>query len=170
MFSVVITGAPGAGKSEVGSCLHDLLGDAGEDAAMVEVDSLGRSYPVIDRERSFSPLAGLASSYREVGAATLIVTATVEDDDYMAGLLGATAADGSLVVLLEADPETMRERILDREPPGWSGLAELLNASRNLADSMGSLNGVDVTISTEDRSPSDVAAEVELAYRAATGG
>ena len=170
MFAIVITGAPGAGKSEVGSYLHDLLGDAGEDAAMVEIDSLERSYPAIDRERSFSHLAGLASSYREVGAEILIVTATVEDDAYMEGLLAAAGADAALIVLLEADAETMRERILDREPPGWSGLAELMNASRELAETMGGLSALDATISTEDRGPSDVAAEIELAYRAAAGG
>jgi len=169
MFALVITGAPGAGKSEVGSYVHDLLGDAGVDAAMAEVDSLERSYPAIDRERSLSHLRMLAESYREVGSEVLIVSATVEDDDYRTDLLAAVGAEDHLLVLLEADPETMRERILDREPPGWSGLPDLLNASRSLADSMQLLDGIDVTISTEDRQPNDVAAEIELAFRTASG-
>ena len=38
----------------------------------------------------------------------------------------------------------MRDRILDREPPGWEGLPELLNASRSLAASMPALEGVDL--------------------------
>ena len=84
-------------------------------------------------------------------------------------MLAATGTEEHLLVLLEADPETMRERILDREPPGWSGLPDLLNASRSLAESLRLLDGVDVTISTEDRQPSDVAAEIELAFRTAAG-
>ncbi len=95
----------------------------------------------------------LAASYREVGSEVLIVSATIEDEDYRTALLAAAGAEEHLLVLLEADPETMRERILDREPPGWSGLPDLLNASRSLAESMRLLDGVDVTISTEDRQP-----------------
>ncbi len=169
MFALVLTGAPGAGKSEVASYLHDLLGDGGVDAALAEVDSLERSYPAIDRHRSLSHLSMLASSYRDVGSEVLIVTATIEDADHRAAVLAAAGGDDQLVVLLEADPETTRERILDREPPGWEGLPDLLNASRSLADSMRNLEGVDVTISTEDRQPADVAAEIELAFRTASG-
>ena len=124
---------------------------------------------IIDRERSLSHLAMLAKSYREVGSEVLVVTATIEDEDYRTDLLAAAGVDEHLLVLLEADPETMRERILDREPPGWSGLPGLLNASRSLAESLRLLDCVDVTISTEDRQPSDVAAEIELALRSASG-
>jgi len=166
VFAIVITGAPGAGKSEVGSYLHDLLGEAGEDAAMIEVDAVERSYPAIDRARSLAHLEMLARSYREVGSAILVVTATIEDEAHREAVIAATGSDRHLLVLLEADPETMRDRILDREPPGWSGMADLLNASRALAESLGSLEGVDVSISTEGREPADVAAEIELAYRA----
>ena len=62
VFALVITGPPGAGKSEVAAALHDSLGDAGGDAALVEVDELGRSYPPIERERSLAHLRMLAGS------------------------------------------------------------------------------------------------------------
>ncbi len=63
MFALVITGPPGAGKSEVASVLHDSLGDAGEDAALVEVDALERSHPPIERDRAVNHVAMLAGSY-----------------------------------------------------------------------------------------------------------
>src|SRR5829696_3839258 len=110
--------------------LHDLLGEAGTDAAMIEVDALERSYPPIDRARSLDHLASLAGSYRDVGAELLIVTATIEDDAHRQGVMDAVGGGEAMTVRLEADPETMRERILAREPPGWGGLPELLNASR----------------------------------------
>ena len=168
MLALVITGPPGAGKSEVASALHDSLGDAGEDAALVEVDALERSHPPIDRERAISHLAMLAGSYREIGTPLLIVTATLEDDAYRDAVEGALGAERSLLVRLEADPETLRDRILAREPPGWEGLPELLNASRALAASMpGELGEADLVLNTEGRQPSEVAAEVEELLRAA---
>lgn len=164
MFVLVITGPPGAGKSEVAAALHDARGDAGEDAALIEVDQLERSYPPLDRERSISHLRMLAASYRDVGTALLIVTATLVDDAYREAVLGATGAEHTLLVRLEADPETVRERILAREPPGWGGLPELLNASRALAASMPvELSGVDLVLSTEGEQPATVAERIAAA-------
>jgi predicted kinase len=165
MLALLVTGPPGAGKSEVASALHDSLGDGGEDAAMIEVDALERSYPPIDRDRAVSHLAMLAGSYRELGTPILLVTATLEDDGYRDAAVAAIGARETLVVRLEADPETLRERILAREPPGWGGLPDLLNASRRLAAEMKDLGGVDLVISTEGRQPAEVAAELERALR-----
>lgn len=143
--------------------LHDSLGDAGEDVALVEVDELERSYPPIDRERSLAHLRMLADSYREIGTPLLIVTATLEDDAHRQAALAATGAARTLLVRLEADPETLRDRILSREPPGWEGLPDLLNASRALAASMpGALSGVDLVLSTEGRQPGDVAERIQV--------
>jgi hypothetical protein len=136
---------------------------------MIEVDALERSYPPLERRRSMEHLASLAGSYREVGTETLIVTATIEDDDYRQGVTDAVGGGEAMLVRLEADPETMRERILAREPPGWGGLPELLNSSRRLAEEMKSLSGVDLVLSTEGRQPGEVAAEVEAALRQRLG-
>ncbi|KAA0274977.1 MAG: hypothetical protein EDQ89_01165 [Acidobacteria bacterium] len=165
MFAVVITGPPGAGKSEVAACLHDILGDEGLDASLVEVDALERSCPALERERSIAHLRMLATSYREVGSALLLVTAAIEDDAHRRAVLDAAAADGHMLVLLHADPETMRERLLSREPTGWSGLPELLNASRRLAGTMPALEGIDAMIATQGRQPADVAAELRAELR-----
>jgi predicted kinase len=170
MFALILTGPPGAGKSEVAASIHDRLGDEGVDAALIEVDALERSYPPIDRERSISHLRMLAASYREVGSELLVITATLEDEEYRLAVLAAAAADDHLLVRLEADPETMRERLLSREPPGWSGLPELLNASRRLAESMQDLAGVGIAISTEGRQPDEVAAAVDAELRSRRPG
>lgn len=163
MLALLLTGPPGAGKSEVASALHDSLGAAGADAAMIEVDALERSYPPIDRDAAISHLALLAGSYRELGTPILLVTATIEDDEYRDAALAAIGAEEAMVVRLEAEPDTLRERILAREPPGWGGLPDLLNASRRLAESMKELGGVDLVVSTEGRQPAEVAEELETA-------
>ena len=82
MFALVLTGPPGSGKSEVAASLHDSLADRGVDAALVEIDALERSHPPLDRDRAISHLRMIASSYRDVGAELLLITATLEDDAY----------------------------------------------------------------------------------------
>ena len=77
-----MTGPPGAGKSEVASYLHDILGDEGVDAALIEVRRARALLPGARRERSISHLRMLAASYREVGSELLLITATLEDDEY----------------------------------------------------------------------------------------
>ena len=80
-------------------------------------------------------------------------------------LLAATGAEGHLLARLEADPDTLRTRIIEREPAGWAGLDELVEASQLLAGSMPTLSGVDVVLSTEGRDPESVADDLEAALR-----
>ncbi len=165
MFALVITGPPGAGKTEVAASLHDSLGEAGIDTALVEIDALERSHPPIDRRRSLSHLAVMASSYRDIGAELFVITATIEDDAHREAVFEAVGADATMLVRLEADPQTLRERLLAREAPGWGGLPDLLNASRRLATTMEELGGVDLVLSTEDRQPGELATSIEAALR-----
>jgi predicted kinase len=165
MFALVLTGPPGSGKTEVAACLHDSLGETGIDTALVEIDALERSYPPIDRRRSLSHLAVMASSYRDIGAELFVITATIEDEAHREAVLEAVGADETMLVRLEADPQILRERLLAREAPGWGGLPDLLNASRRLAASMEDLPGVDLVLSTEDRQPAEIAKSIEAALR-----
>jgi hypothetical protein len=107
----------------------------------------------------------LCASYREAGYELLFLTATVEDDDYGHALLAATGAEGHLLARLEADPDTLLARIVEREPAGWAGLDDLVEASQLLAGSMPTLSGVDVVLSTEGRDPESVADDLEAALR-----
>ncbi|PBC43612.1 hypothetical protein CJ178_20200 [Rhodococcus sp. ACPA4] len=165
VYVLLLTGPPGAGKSSVSTALHDRLGEAGVRNAMIEVDELERCYPPLGPERAIAHVEMLCTSYREVGYELLFLTATVEDDDYGRALLAATAADGHLLVRLEADPDTLRNRIIEREPANWAGLEQLVEASRLLAGSMPSLIGVDLVLSTEGRDPESVADDVEASLR-----
>jgi hypothetical protein len=160
VIAVVITGPPGAGKSEVAASLHDALGDAGVDAALVECDDVERSHPPIGRDRSVDHLRMLATSYSEFGCSILLVTATLVDDEHRRAVLAATGAVETTLVALEADPQTLRDRILAREPAGWQGLPDLLNASQRLAVSIRDLPGVDLVFSTEGEQPATVASRI----------
>ncbi|MFE3290456.1 AAA family ATPase [Rhodococcus sp. NPDC059234] len=169
MFALLLTGPPGAGKSTAVTTLHDDLGEAGVANALLELDELERSYPPLPPARLVSHLAMLAGSYRDAGYPLLLVTATVEDDAYGAAVLAAIGADEHLLVRLDAEPETVRRRVLEREPESWSGRDELADAAFRLATTMRALTGVDLVLSTEGRDPGRVAGQLEDALRRRPG-
>ncbi|EME18205.1 ATP-binding protein [Rhodococcus triatomae] len=165
MLVLLLTGPPGAGKSSVLTELHDGLGDAGIANALIELDELERCYPPLDGRRLLRHVAMLADSYREAGHTLLLVTATIEDDAYGRALSEAIGADHRLTVRLDAEPDTVRRRVLDREPETWSGREQLATDAHRLAITMRDLACVDLVLSTEGTDPSYVAARLEVALR-----
>lgn len=67
------------------------------------------------------------------------------------------------MVRLEARPDTLASRIVEREPEGWSGLVELLAHSRRLAATMPALDGVQLVLSTEGQRPEPGAKRIRAA-------
>ena len=67
---------------------------------------------------------------------------------------------------LEAQPQTLVERIIEREPASWSGLSGLVEHAQELATSMPDLARVDLVLSTEEQRPEDVAARIRAALPA----
>jgi predicted kinase len=163
MFVVLVTGPPGAGKSEVATALHDSLGEDGIANALVELDELGRSYPPLDPGRALRNLERLCASFRESGHWLLLVTATVDDEIDANRVFEAAGADERMTVRLEAEPATLERRLIAREPENWPGLAELVVSARRLAASLAVLPNVDLALSTEEQAPDLVAARVKVA-------
>ena len=65
-------------------------------------------------------------------------------------MVAAVGADEHLLVRLDAAPVTLRQRIIAREPPGWSGLDHLLDETPRLRQGLAVLGGVHLSISSED--------------------
>lgn len=160
MFAVVVIGPPGSGKTSVLTAFHDVLADDDVAHAVVEVEALAWSHPPVADTQSFRHLSTLCRAYAAAGFDLIVVGATATSDDYLAAVVDAVEADASLVVRLEANPHTLRERIIAREPPEWSGLSRLLAAADEIAASSKSLSGVHVVCSTEGVSPLAVAAQI----------
>ena len=78
-------------------------------------------------------------------------------------MLEAVGADELFVVRLEAEPATLVERIVEREPGSWSGLAGLVEHTHELAATMPGLAGVDLVLSTEGQRAEDFAARIRAA-------
>lgn len=163
MFAVLLTGPPGAGKTSVLTALVDALSDDDVPHAAVEVEMLVWSHPALSDEQRVRHVMATCAFYRDAGHRLLLVAETLETEDDLAQLLDAVGADEHFLVRLEARPATLVERIIEREPEGWSGLSELVKHTQELAVSMPALRGVDLVLSTEGQRPEAVAERIRAA-------
>jgi GTPase SAR1 family protein len=166
MFALVLTGPPGAGKSSVLEALSDALVDDGVAHASVETEALTATHPPLDDAQWLAHIQAACRLHREQGQRLLLVVTTVESAADLHGVLNALGADEHVVVRLEAEPETLARRIVEREPEGWSGLDELVAASARLGPVIAALDGIDLAFSTEAAQPRDVAARIRAAFPA----
>jgi hypothetical protein len=91
------------------------------------------------------------------------VAEAIESPGHLRDLLAALGADDHLLVRLAAAPATLRERIVAREPPGWLGLAHLLDEAPRLHASLAALDGVHLVLDSERASPGKIAEQVRAA-------
>jgi ribose 1,5-bisphosphokinase PhnN len=167
VFALVLTGPPGAGKTSVLEALSDALVDDDISHAAVETEALTSTHPPLDDEEWFAHIEAACRLHRSQGQRLLLVATTVESDGDLRGVLRAIGADEHVVVRLEAEPATLAQRIVEREPEGWSGLDQLVAASARLGPVIAGLDGVALTLSTEGARPVEVSTRIRDAFPAA---
>ena len=149
MFAVLITGPPGAGKTAAMTALCDALAGDQVPHAGADADEVAWAYPFPDLAGRCAHLRAWRESHARAGATLLVVAEVVESDAHLADVLAALGADDHLLVRLEAEPATLRERIIAREPDGWFALEHLLSEMEQLHVSMPALEGVHLVLDTE---------------------
>jgi hypothetical protein len=137
VFAVIITGAAGSGKTATLVGLHDALADSGVAHAAVDVDDVAWAFPYPDDATRLEALRDCCASHRRRGASLFLVAEVVETPAALRDLLDAVGAEEHLLVRLVASPAVRRERIIAREPSGWSGLERLLALSDDHIDGLG---------------------------------
>lgn len=149
MFAVLVTGPPGSGKTVTLTALLDALAEDGIPHAGVDVDEITQAYPFPNLAQRCEHLRAWRDSHARAGATLLIVAEVIESREHHADVLAALGVDDELLVRLLADPATMRQRIVAREPAGWFGLGHLLDEMRRLQAAMTSLEGVHLVLDSE---------------------
>lgn len=124
------------------------------------------THPPLDDARWFAHVQATCGLHREQ-AQPLLLVATVESDGDLHALLDAVGADEHVVVRLAAEAETLRQRIIDCEPAGWSGLDDLVAAAARLGPVSARLDGIDLTVNTDGQPPATVATRIRDAFPAA---
>jgi chloramphenicol 3-O-phosphotransferase len=179
LYAVVLTGAPGSGKSSVLDALATRLEIAEVAHGAIESEQLARGLPLLAGEHWIGQLAAVLDLQRSAGRTLFLIAVTAETAEQLSGVLAATCADRSLVVCLTAPAEVVAARVERREPDRWPGKRELIERARTLAAAIPRLGGFDLTIDTSERDCEDVARELHEqmhargivpADRPATGG
>lgn len=158
--ALIITGAPGAGKSSVLEALGTQLEIEGVPYGALESEELARGLPPLPRDVWLSQLAAVTALQRNAGRELMLIVATTEDELELRGVIDAAGANESLVVCLAAAAEVVAQRIAEREPDRWPGKAALIAHARALAQTSPQLPGIDLVISTEGRDAVDAAIEL----------
>jgi chloramphenicol 3-O-phosphotransferase len=163
--ALILTGAPGSGKSEVLEALSTLLEIERVPYGAIEQDELSRGWPWLRSGQWLSQLAAVIALQREIGRQNFLVTATTENEDELRGVIDTIGADRVLVVCLAAPAPVVAERVAAREPDSWPGKRGLIEHAGELADRIPSVPGIDVVLSTDGREPDEVAAEIRELLR-----
>lgn len=157
-----ITGPIGSGKSSVASEVSELLKQAGEPHAHVEIDALRWCYPrpaddPFSTRLALRNLAAVWANFREAGARRLVLADVVEDraelDRYRAAVPGAVIT----VVRLRASLPTLQRRVMEREL--GSGREWHLRRAAELAAQMDRDAVEDILIETDEKPITAVARE-----------
>ena len=164
--AVLLTGAPGSGKSSVLEKLATLFEVDGRSFGALESEQLGWGSPWLHGEPWLTQLRAVLELQRGAGRRMFLIAATTETSGDLAAVVQALGVDQVTTVLLSATPEVVGARIQAREPDSWPGKAALVEHARALAISMADLDGIDVRISTERASAEDVAVGVRDWLRA----
>lgn len=157
---LLIGGRSGVGKTTVAFALHDLLADQGVQHAVLEGDALDLAHPAPWKLRMAERnLRAVWANYRAEGYRRLVYTNTVSVLE--AEQLTAAMGDDPVVtaVLLQASDDNVEERLMQREH--GDSLKSHLDRSRRASMMLESEAPASVyRISTDDRTPVDVASEV----------
>ena len=170
MFAVVITGAAGAGKTVCLTALSDALVPDEIAHAAIDVDEVAWAYPFPDLDGRCALLGAAWEAHRRAGHELVLIAEVVESETHLAGLLAVLHADDHLLVLLDARPKTLRDRIVAREPPGWHSLEYLLAETEGWAVSLRELDGVHLTLDSESLEPEEIAARIRAERPDILGG
>jgi predicted kinase len=160
---VVLSGAPGAGKSSLAEEMFDQLQERDVRHAVIDVDALCLSYPFRagDPYNSVTAIENVASvwaNFSRQGIGRLVLVRVVESRADVERLLAAVPGGRATVCHLAASPSTVEERIRRRE--AGSSTESLVARGRQLAAMAPDADFVDIVLETDGKALDELAMEL----------
>jgi hypothetical protein len=165
--ALILTGAPGAGKTSALAALGARLEIEGRAYGAIETEQLAQGSPLLRNEEWIPQLAEVLRLQRGIGRRFFLIVATLESEADLRGVVEAADADKTLVVCLRAAAETLAERLDAREPVSWPGRQPLIEHARELADRVPAIEGIDLVLDTDSVDREVVVTEILGALEAA---
>ena len=163
LSAVLLSGAPGVGKSIVAKEIHELLRLAGVANAMIDLDAIGRVWPATDEPFNskfvVSNLRAMWPNYETLGLKHIVLARVLLHGHELAEYRASFPSMSLRVVRLEADTDEIQRRLQIREP----GVSQswLMDIAPRMAAEMRSNNLDDFVIdSGGSRSVTEVALDV----------
>ena len=158
---LIITGTMGAGKTTVLGEASDILGLRHIVHAAIDLDALGLAYlPSVARNNGvmYQNLQSVCEAYASQGVKRILVARAMEDRAELELCRSVVSATNAAVCRLSASVETMQQRVKKREV----GISQREYVARvaTLDEILDRSRLEHFTISSEDRSPTDVAHEM----------
>lgn len=163
--TLLLTGAPGTGKSSTLDALSTLLEIEGIEFGAIEAEQLAWGHPPLAYGAAVQQLAQVLAFQRRMGRNLFLVVSTTENFDEMAAIVAAMDAHPLLVVCLAARPETLAARLEAREPDRWPGKRDLIARACTLAGVVPRVAGIDLVIDTDAAGIEEVAAQIYTAMQ-----
>lgn len=162
--ALVLSGAPGVGKTTVGWRVWDRCIDLGQAPAFADLDLLGAAWPApaddpYNARMKATNLAAVWANYQRAGSRRLIVAGVVESADERRLLEDATG--GPVVICrLDASDAELALRITRRGREEGDDLARLAARAAELSAQLAVDDPSDFSVATGGRSTDEVAVEV----------
>jgi adenylylsulfate kinase-like enzyme len=126
--AVVLNGTCGAGKTTIGETVAEVLADAGDPVAFVDVDGLGAAWPrpaddPFNVRLAAKNLGSIAENFAEAGVRSLVVASVVQSEADLAryrSAIGVRLTVVRLVAPLDVIDERLRLRHGEADPDGMA--------------------------------------------------
>ncbi|WP_328332056.1 AAA family ATPase [Kribbella sp. NBC_00382] len=162
--ALVLSGAPGVGKTTVGWRIWDRCIDLGQAPAFADLDLLGAVWPApvddpYNARLKATNLAAVWANYQRAGSQRLIVAGVVESVDERRLLEEATGGP-VLICRLDAPDAELAVRIERRGREEGDDLTRLVARAAELSAQLAGDGVSDFSVGTGGRSTDEVAGEV----------
>lgn len=157
---MILTGAPGSGKSTAFDALCTMLEIERVEFGAIESEMFSRGWPWLSLDTWVPQLAAMVARQKEVGRKLFLVVATIENQEELRAVIDALAVPRVIVICLRAPAELVASRIRAREPDSWPGKAELVTHAMRLAKVIPSIPGIDAVVPSVARTGPELALEL----------